>query len=316
MPLISQYAHLQKKASDEGRWVTFTPLRAVGLAVEKGHKEAKAKGLGRVTTDSLSTVSVSGSAVQVLEGRRWRRVTQCQLQLSSAEATLSLAIVQKQRRLLNNLQINAWEVDLRMPRRLGSYDLLGDFSGPQNHGVTGRLWIELKVISGRGYDTKLHKIQEDVEQQLRNVSDADPTVEAALLIATKAQRDGRAWHTPKLASFLALASGGGWQPLSGMSVPVRGRANPSTKPGLQEVWNGMEWSAHPHTQEKVGFVKHFLKALKLPRTSLGKRSKAFNKLLANAGVDGRLERVSMPSKAGSRPWVASKDVFRCLYYGL
>jgi hypothetical protein len=316
MPLVLQYAHLRKKNAGEHSWLRFTPLRAVGLAVEEGHRLSKARGLGQVTAASLSTVKVSGSAVQVLEDRRWRAVSQCQLQLNEVESSFALSVVQKHRALFSSLQLNLWEADLKMPRRLGSYDLLGDFSLERNFGVGGRVWVELKVISAHHFNSQLQSYQAKLEQQLAKVNEADPTVEAVLLVAAKAQRDGRRWQSPQLVAKLHLMQNDTWQALNTPSFTVRGKANPCSKPGLQAVWNQMEWVDHPTTQTKVGFLNHFLKALKLPRKTLGKRSKAFNKVLANAGLSDRLETVCLPNTSGQQPWVATKAAFRCLYNAL
>jgi hypothetical protein len=47
--------------------VGFTPLRAVGLAVEEAHKLAKRTGTGKVTVEDLEEVRVTGDKVQAVE---------------------------------------------------------------------------------------------------------------------------------------------------------------------------------------------------------------------------------------------------------
>ena len=94
---------------------------------------------------------------------------------------------------------------------------------------------------------------------------------------------------------------------------MRSKAHPATKPALQAVWDEMEWETHPDTQEKVGYCKHFLKALGLPHLALGQRATTFNKLLRNAGREERLERVTLPNKAGQKPWLGRKSFFVWLY---
>jgi len=48
MPLVRQYSQV-RKTNEKGSLVKFTPLRAIGLAVEEGHRYCKAHGLGRLS---------------------------------------------------------------------------------------------------------------------------------------------------------------------------------------------------------------------------------------------------------------------------
>ena len=69
MAAVTSYTHLQKLDPETNTFLTFTAVRAVGLAVEVGRKEAKTKGLGNVTADSLSEVRVTGQLRFKGEGR-------------------------------------------------------------------------------------------------------------------------------------------------------------------------------------------------------------------------------------------------------
>ena len=147
MPVVTRYADVLK--NDEGGTPqTFTALRAVGLAVEEGHRYCKAHGFGRLSQEAVTRVHLSGKSLRVRQGVRWRKVPSCTLQLADQEASFVLAVVEKHRAFFNDLGLNVWEVDLRIPNRLGYYDLLGDFSTRKNFGVLGQLWIEIKVIFG------------------------------------------------------------------------------------------------------------------------------------------------------------------------
>ena len=53
MVLVTRYKHLCK-ADAAGTFGFLRPLRAVGLAVEAGHKAAQQKGLSKVTADDLA----------------------------------------------------------------------------------------------------------------------------------------------------------------------------------------------------------------------------------------------------------------------
>ena len=257
MPLISQYVRLRKQDSDTGRWRVFTPLRAAGLAVEKGHKLSKVAGFWSVDQADLMRVRISGPTVQILENGRWRKASQCSLQLKAADADLALSIFRKQRVLFSDLHINLWEVDQRMPNRLGSYDLLGEFCGKDNHGVFGRLWVEVKVISESGFGRKLEDHKREVSSKLIKIREVDTSIDAALLVAARIQKNGRDWMKPKMIGLLFTPESGDWKQIAGSSIKVRGKANPVNKPALQVVWDEMEWETHPETQEKVGYFKHF-----------------------------------------------------------
>ena len=57
--LLRRYKDVQKP-NDAGQSVAFTPLRAVGLAVELAHKTARDFGIGSVTPASVGTVTMAG----------------------------------------------------------------------------------------------------------------------------------------------------------------------------------------------------------------------------------------------------------------
>ena len=143
-------------------------------------------------------------------------------------------------------------------------------------------------------------------------------MEAVLLVVAKAQRDGRSWQAPALTAQLLLVGGTAWKVLAGRApakVP-RGRANPLTKPGLQELWDKLEWVPHPDTEQEVAYLHEFLVLLGLPAKSLTKRSKAFNKILAKSTCEDRVEQAKLENKAGRAPWLASKRALRVLYKAL
>jgi len=255
--------------------------------------------------------------VQVRHGLGWRKVPNCNLELAPQDASFAVKVVQKHRSFCTDLDLNLWEVDLRMPSRLGYYDLLGDFSTTRNFGVLGKLWVELKTMSAANFEKQLGDQKELLEAKLGEVHQANPSGEAVLLLATKAQRDGRGWRAPTLVAELLLVGASGWQNLT-RGPPAktpRGKANPHTKPALQEVWTKLKNKRvkHPETGRKLYRLNDFLDLLGLPTKSLGKRSKTFNTFLSKEGCADRVEQVKLPNLGGSEPWLASKDAVRCLY---
>ena len=132
----------------------------------------------------------------MLRGARWQEQASCGLEVAASERNFALACAQKQRALFSDLAFNCWAVDSRMPGRLGCYDFLGDFSTTTNFGAFGRVWVELKVVGAFRFEEKLAEHREKLEPKLARVAAADSTVEALLLVVTKAQRNGSAWLPP------------------------------------------------------------------------------------------------------------------------
>lgn len=133
--------------------VGFTPLRAVGLAVEEAHKLAKRTGTGKVTVEDLEEVRVTGDKVQVKEGKRWRKVARAVVGLRREEAVLALELFTQQRAELASEWLNIWLVDVSTKSRKGSHDLLGEFSYPEAP-VAGKVSVELKAGAKTENNTK------------------------------------------------------------------------------------------------------------------------------------------------------------------
>ena len=177
--------------------------------------------------------------------------------------------------------------------------------------------MELKVVGADRFEEKLAERRKELEPKLARVAAADSTVEALLLVVTKAQRNGTAWLPPKLSAELLLAKGGGWQQVYGDSLRrkrKRGTAGHS-KPLLGQVWARMgRFERYPGAddhRQQLGHLKHFLQALDLPAGNPGKRARAWNRLLRKAGR-GLLQQVKLETP-GKTPWLATKATFRFLY---
>ena len=85
MPLLTRYSHLKKK--EAGTWKFFEPVRAVGLAVERGLKAAEQKGLGKVTVHDLDRVHVVGDLETMVNGS-WHSSQRSDLPVSYTPLTL------------------------------------------------------------------------------------------------------------------------------------------------------------------------------------------------------------------------------------
>ena len=107
-----------------------------------------------------------------------------------------------------------------------------------NFGALGRAWVGMKVAGAPRFDEKLAEHREVLEPKLARVAAAGSTIEALLLVVTKAKRNGHAWLPPKLSAELLLASGGGWQQVFGCSLRRKRKRSAAghSKPLFGQVW--------------------------------------------------------------------------------
>ena len=137
MALLAQSYRAVEKPNDAGQQVPFTPLRAVGLAVELAHKVARDSGRGSVTAAALGVVRVSGSGVKILHDEQWKAVRNCRLRLQGNDAELAAQVFLKQRSFFCDLGFNIWQVDVGVPG--GALDLVGDFSMDNNFNIVNKV---------------------------------------------------------------------------------------------------------------------------------------------------------------------------------
>ena len=313
MPVLLQsYRHVLKP-NEKGKEVPFTPLRAVGLAVEAAHKLAREQGRGQVSAEGVAQVSVSGAGVRVWDEGRWRAIRKCQLELDTRDAQLACDIFGQHRSFLYDLGLNIWFVDLSLGRQAGSLDLVCDFSVDNSFGVAGRLWVELKVFSAQGFDGKFQDHQDICSAKFPQVRERDPTIEGTLLLVSRCSRDGpRQWSRPSLHA--KLFSHGSWRDIGSRRKATRGRVR-GAKPSLAVVWKKMEWYEDPRGgRGKVGLLGHFLTALQLTPNHATDRAPHFNELIAGSGLN--LAQIKFPNREGKPPWAGTKAVFRAIYKAL
>lgn len=182
----------------------------------------------------------------------------CSLRLGPAEVALALALVRQQRDLLADFRLNIWTLDIQRRVAKGSFDMLGDFCGDQNWGVTGRVWVELKVYSATSFGDSVQKAKDELETGLREERPADPSLGAALLLAAQVELQGGTW---KVLSMLALLKpvASGWKCVAGKQKTVA-RGQSKQKPPMAEVLQNMEW-VRMGSGETVRYLKDFLAAV-------------------------------------------------------
>ena len=317
MPLIPRYTYLKKKTElyklpHSYRYMAFTPVRAIGLAVELGHSLARDHGKGTVTAEQLEKVAVKGQ-LMLFDGGSWRHTRSCSLALRPEDAKLANLIFLKQRAFFADLQLNLWFTG---PHNRGvgkGLDLLGDFSGPVEFGVEGRLWVELKVLSAATFARSLHQQESLLPALLEKAQSADTSIGAVLLVATKVEKTGNSWEPPVLIAklydgneWLDISSGGGCR-------VAAGHVRAATKPSLQTVFAKMQWQCRPQGGPRLGQVSHFLDELGLQSGNAGKSANSLNKKLDRTTIQGRFEQVDFPDRPGAQPWCGTKALFRAVY---
>jgi hypothetical protein len=316
MTFLTRYSHLKKKHDDRVKRPTklplaFTAVRAVGLAVELGHKLAKEQGLARTVAENLATITVTGPQLQVFVEGRWTDSRKCSLSLQPEDAKVARTILMMQRRFLADLQLNVWFVDLFNAATKKALDLVGDFSGSRNFGVLGRVWIELKTWSATGFERSLKDQRDYLPTVLSEVQKRDKSIGAVLLLCAKVQKHDKTWETPSLIAMLYAHT---WQDISscGKRKAPAGTVKAAQKPSLQEIWSGMEWHIVP-AGPPVGLLVQFLSGLGLSDGNPGKRAGSFNRKLRLAGNPSRIKQVEFPNKPGSQPWCATRSTLRMIY---
>jgi hypothetical protein len=227
-------------------------------------------------------------------------------------------MVKQHRGIAADLRLNFWEVDKRMKNSLGHFDFLGDFSSTkQNWGVDGTLWVEMKVlVKSLDFAEKLEVRRQALESKLNRVKQAHPEIEGVILLATKAQKDGRTWQKPEtlVQLFKVGADTGDWKTLAGKAPkkPTRGRAK--RKPPLQHLWDTLP--SETIEGKKCYYVANFLEELGLTKNSIKKRADQFDSMIANHGCPDALFQEKIPGKAGQPIWFGSRRALRALYDAL
>ena len=219
MVLVTSYAHLRKRGPVE-TFRPFAPLRAVGLSLELGWKKARDAGLGAVTAEDLRRVHVTGELlVQGVAAQ------ECDLQLRKADTDLVKTLLHKQRDLLDDLGFNVWYVDFWQPGCSKRLDLVGDFGPRRDFGVTGRVWVELKVFSDATFAKEVEHWKTQLEANLVTESGRDASLQAVLLLTARVPRiSGGRWGAPALHAMLFVKGSQQWLGLAGAQRAARGQS--------------------------------------------------------------------------------------------
>ena len=177
--------------------------------------------------------------------------------------------------------------------------------------------MEMKLVcNSLDFEDKLAQKRLLLEGRLPKVKQAHPEVEGVILMATKAQKDGRSWQKPTtlVQLFKVGAKAGDWQTLAGKAPKKAARGKAKVKPPLQELWDTLP-------SEKLGgqqffCVGDFLRALGLPSHSIKKRSASFDEMISLHGSSDQLFQQRIVGRSGHAVWLGSRSALRALYTAL
>ena len=311
MLLVSCYSQLRKRDPLQS-FRAFAPLRAVGLSVEKGWKLSKTLGPASITTEHVAQVRISGELL--VQGVQTQ---ECNLQLRPCDAKLSVALLRAQRALLTDLKVNVWAVDQQDSGGGRTYDLLGDFGvAEQNWGVTGRVWVELKVYSEATFEKWVAKEKTQLAVDFSNKHRADATLQGVMLLAAKVPKASEGqWGIPKLHAMLLVSGAEGWVSVSGGSQRVARGQVKGPKIALASLWDKLEWH-QSDGGERVAMFAQFLQELNLAANHPGQRAATVNGLMRQGNKKGRVVQARLKLKSGRPPWVGTKNTLRDAYHYL
>lgn len=305
------HTHVQFKARD-GKFKVVEAAQVIGLAVELAHKKAREIGLGNVSEDKLPFVTFSPAAgVKVKRGNTWCQEESAVIQVSPDQASVALAVVNKQRKWFSDMGLNIWHVDVYRPAVKKGVDMIADFSNSKaSFGIAGLVLVELKVFTVAGFQKKLSDAQGALVQDFQKMNSSCRNYSAALLVVAKIEKNGTSWCRPLTVAWLWHKEE--WTNMSSSSTaaPSRGKLPASQKPPAAEVWAKMAWPRLAKKQKKVGRLVDFLRAVNMPAGNPGKRAASFNLVLADRGVAGRITQEQLRGEHGVWPYVASKAVLR------
>ena len=315
--LCKPVSNMPKYHEVEKNGRTFTPLRAVGLAVEVAHRTGSVKGCGMVSQGDLATVVLTGSNLRVRDASRggWRKTRgPVHLELREEDQALALQIFKKQRVALWEAGLNIWSVDVRIPGHLGSHDLIGDFSCPAPP-VLGLVSVELKVTSSTRFKTEHKRWLEECSSRFHasqlHQKSRPSAFQGQVLVSCQVPGAGRhGWGDPKVHVEVWIPSRSMWS-----ALPAHVQTEPkkiAAKPSIQTVLRELPFFKGPGRTE-VALASHFLKAVGAKVHNVGERAQLWNKMLADDGVGQGVFLQKVRFKAGCPAWVGTRTTFRHVY---
>ena len=307
MVVASNYCHVSKFEASTGKYFRYTPMRAIGLAVEKGLTLSKTNGVGSLMPSDVKSVCISSPiGVRMLQDGTWRKVDRVQLDVQEPEQSASLNIVKHIRSVVSELGLNLWYVDMKMPGGLGFHDLVGDFSGPTNYGSLGLNSTEIKVFSVQGIERKTQTAKNKALTRFQSLQKVDGRYTGLLFICVTIATEGPgAWSEPRLTADLWMSTSG-WNQLGAF-----GRRHPKLKVNrtLTQILGAMRF--YEHDGQQLALVSDFVRELGLKKRQTYNRCKVWNTRLNKVGFRQLFVRIPLDvANPGRAPWVGSRELFK------
>jgi hypothetical protein len=217
-----------------------------------------------------------------------------------------------QRKLFFDLGLNLWAVDQKMPRQLGSHDLVAEFVEPGSL-VPGLVSVELKVGGAAGFEGKVARWKEETLARFQKLLEAPSPFQGLLLVSCRARKGaggGRnSWEPAVLRAELWYQDK--WVELSPSAgrCSAQKRAKPKKKT-FETVWGSLD-KYNREEGPQVVLASHYLMAMGLKNHNVGERAALWNSMLVEDGFGLLLEK--MRFKKGSPSWVGTKTIFRRLH---
>ena len=318
---VKSYSHCEKLNRSSGKYEPYFPLKVVGLAYELGHKlvlqrGSDASGKANLTWTDVANVRVSGR-LRVKEEERWRTACACTVRLARKDAELALALVNRQRAVLNrDLHLNLSFVDKQGDDSI--FDFLGSFFRQPTYGCQGLVWVELKAFGPTTFTKNVAALQDPeskdgLPQRFAHERSVNRHLGAVLLVAAKVARSSEQWGKIDMYASLWVHDAGSWQDLVGATQKLgRGKTKKVPRPTMSEMFRNMETAWNEDGEPRL-YLKHCLQVFGLSETETKQKMRSCNSFLASRGHPGRLAQEKLMGKSGCKPVVADKDTFRVLY---
>lgn len=296
---MASYADFRK----DGR--ALTALRAVGLAVEVAFKESSKLGFGMVGEQHVETIVLSGD-VQQRSGDTFKQaVRPVPVRLSAEDVALVMSVYHAELKMIEDLGLNVWAVDKKIPSLEASHDLVASFI-QKDRPIAGLVSVELKTLKLETGPRVFKKHKDECENRFAQLQGlkSQAAFQALVLLVCRVGRAGGHWGDPIPEAF--LFDGTTWSTLQGRPRPQFFRQLRSKK-RVASVLNSLEWYRGAGGAP-VAKVAQFLKKMKMDTHNVGQRVAIWNRMLKEDGVGLRIQKVRWSS--GDPPWCGTRSLFK------
>jgi hypothetical protein len=259
---MSSYSSYMKNGT------AMTALRAVGFAVEKAFKESSKVGFGMVAKHHVEKIVLSGDVKMKRGGSFVEFKDPLTITLADVDSDLALSVFKEDLKLLEDLGLNVWAVDRKIPSIAGSHDLVAAFKS-QDRLVDGLVSVELKTMSVQAGPSALRQKQTACKKRFAEMSElqSQNAYHAVVLMISRVGKIAGRWTQPRVEAH--LWDGGEWKVLKGRPRPLF-FAQLRRQRKIAAILRSLEW--FPREQgAPVAKVADFLKALKKDTHNVGEK---------------------------------------------